>query len=84
MRQIEINKQPINTSLWLKGVDFTCDRVGLLMSGDFEMACACIRESDKAIGVSKLTNDERIEELTRFALSDEYFQLRVNLGLNCF
>lgn len=84
LRQIEINKQPINTSLWLKGVDFTCDRVGLLMSGDFEMACACIRESDKAIGVSKLTNDERIEELTRFALSDEYFQLRVNLGLNCF
>lgn len=84
LRQIESNKQPINTSLWLKGVDLTCDRAGLLLCGDFEMACACIREGDKAMAVSKLTNDERIEELTRFAMSDEYFQLRLNLGLNSF
>lgn len=81
LSQSEILKQPLNTSLWLKGVDYTCDRAGLLMSGDFEMACICIREGDKVPSVSKLTPEERIEELTRFAMSDEYFELRQNLGL---
>ncbi len=68
-----------NASAWLKAVDFTCDRAGLLLSASFEAAVACIRRDDAM--VSKLTADERIAELTKFAMSDEYFALRNLLNI---
>lgn len=78
------SNQTLNISQWLKGVDYTCDRAGLLVCGDYGMACACIREGDKVPSVSKLTVDERINELTKFAMSDEYFELRSRMNLTSY
>ena len=69
----------LNASAWLKAVDLTCDRCGLLLCADYESAVMCIRRDDAM--VSKLTADERIAELTRFAMSDEYFALRNILNI---
>jgi hypothetical protein len=68
-----------NLSAWRKGVDHTTNRVGLLVCGDLLQAVLCIK--NEQIDVSKLTVKEKIKELVLFSISDEYFQLRKELGL---
>jgi tetratricopeptide (TPR) repeat protein len=68
-----------NLSAWRKGVDHTTNRVGLLVCGDLLQAVLCIK--NEQIDVSKLTVKEKIKELVIFSISDEYFQLRKELGL---
>ena len=74
-----IKNKEMNVSAWLKAVDYSCDRAGLLLCADYETAVKCIRNED--IHISKLTADERIAELTKFAMSDEYFMLRTKLNI---
>ena len=76
-------KASVNTSAWLKACDFSCDRAALLLSCDIDTAARCIRNEDE-LRSSKLTADERIAELTKFAMSDAYFTLREHLGIQCY
>ena len=72
----------MNISEWLRAVDLTCDRVGLLYSANYGMAATLIRRDD--LKISKLTADERISELTKFAMSDEYSRLRGRLNIKTY
>ncbi|TVR02209.1 MAG: hypothetical protein EA398_08275 [Deltaproteobacteria bacterium] len=71
--------QAPNLSAWLKGVDYTASRVGMLMCGDLRQAVASVRDSATQIG--KADVKERVRDLTLFGISEEYFQLREDLGL---
>ncbi|MFA5623792.1 MAG: hypothetical protein WC966_01880 [Bradymonadales bacterium] len=72
-------KFDINTSHWLKAVDYTANRVALLLCGDLATALRNIRND--VAPISKLTNAEREEDLITFAMSDAYFELRQRLGV---
>ena len=66
-------------SAWLRGIDHTANRVGLLFSGDIRTAAECIRNEPAPIG--KETQKDRLVQLVMFGLSDDYFTLRKELGL---
>ncbi len=81
-RALDNLRSEVNVSAWLKAVDLSCDRAGLLLCSNYEIAVACIRRED--LHISKLTVDERIHELTKFAMSDEYSKLRGRLNIKTY
>ena len=70
----------VNMSRWLKAIDNTSNRVGLLLCGDVEVAMSAIKNDPTPI--SKLTIPEKEAELLQFAISEEFFQVRARLGLS--
>jgi len=79
MQQFFQSGQNPNLSAWLTAVENTANRVGLLLCGDLMTAASVIKNEQAS--VSKLTTKEKIKELVVFAISDEYFALRKELGL---
>lgn len=75
---IEKGQNP-NVSRWLRAVDHTASRVGMLMSGDPVTAVRMIDDETNTIGKADAT--EKKQELVKFAISEEYFELRQRLGL---
>jgi tetratricopeptide (TPR) repeat protein len=66
-------------SAWLRHVEHTINRVGMLLCGDLQVAAKCIKADRSAI--SKASVKEKIQELVLFVISDEYTELRERLGL---
>jgi tetratricopeptide (TPR) repeat protein len=66
-------------SAWLRGVDHTANRVGLLLSGDVQVAADWTKNDMLAIG--KEQPAERVRQLLKFSVSEDYFALRRELGL---
>jgi len=66
-------------SAWLRNVDHTASRVGLLLCGDLRQAISCIKNEAQPLGKSDVK--EKVRQLIVFAISDEYFELREELGL---
>ncbi|MBI5516486.1 MAG: tetratricopeptide repeat protein [Deltaproteobacteria bacterium] len=64
---------------WTLGVDLTADRAGFLLANDLAMALAVIRATPD--GQASAPQAERTRELRLFAVSEEYFRLRENLGI---
>lgn len=54
--------------------------MGLLLCGDIHQAATCIKNDVNAIG--KASVKDKIREMVLFSISDEYFQLRQELGLS--
>jgi tetratricopeptide (TPR) repeat protein len=69
-----------NLSEWLTAVDHTATRMGLLLCGDLQQAATAIKNDVNPIG--KSTVKDKIRELVLFSISDNYFQLRQELGLS--
>jgi tetratricopeptide (TPR) repeat protein len=68
----------IDLSSWVRGVDYTADRLGLILSGDLETSCKLIKANQHPI--SKATPKERIKELVLYSISNEHFATRNQLG----
>jgi len=68
-----------NLSRWLRYVDHTTNRVGLLICGDLETAASFVKSDRTAI--SKASVKDQIREMILFVLSDEFTELRERLGL---
>lgn len=75
---LKTGKNP-NLSRWLRHVEHTTNRVGLLVCGDLETAASFIKSDRNAL--SKAPVKEKIRELILFVISDEYTELRERLGL---
>lgn len=65
---------------YLKGIDLTADRAGLIFANDLEKALAIIRSEPAASSAPSV--GERATELIRYAYSEEYFQVRRLIGHN--
>jgi hypothetical protein len=63
-----------NLQRWVSGTDKTAVRAGLLLSNDLATALACLEKEEGQQG-------ELQKELLAFATSEEYFQLRQQLGI---
>jgi len=79
MKPILDGRVQVNMSKWLKAVDHTANRVGLILSGDMQVAMSAIKND--AAPTSKLTTAEKEAELIKYAISDEFFEVRRRLGL---
>jgi len=79
MKPIVDGKEEVNTSRWLKAVDFTANRVGLLLCGDVSTTMRAIRND--TVPISKLTTAEKEADVLHYAMSEEYFELRKRLAL---
>ena len=61
-------------------VELTACRTGFLLANDLGIAARMI-QAEPAMGTLDLTPKEKIEEILRFGVSDEYFRLREALGI---
>ena len=64
-----------NLQRWASSVDSTCNRTGLLLSGDLGAAQRVLALEDKTRA------DDRMNDLLVFVLSDRYAKLRKQLGI---
>ncbi|TXD34578.1 tetratricopeptide repeat protein [Lujinxingia vulgaris] len=79
MKQFLSKGQNPNLSEWVLAVEHTAIRMGLLICGDLHTAAGCIKSD--LVPMGKASVKEKIRELVLFSISEEYFQLREELGL---
>jgi tetratricopeptide (TPR) repeat protein len=65
---------------WAAGVDLSADRAGLIMSDDLGTAVEVIRAADPSS--SSISAAERVEEIYKYAVSEQYLAARIKLGIN--
>jgi hypothetical protein len=83
--------RPPNFELWLRGMDYSANRLGVLLCNDVGTALEVIRRSDRRLlgmpmgtteeMVACLRDVEPVGDLLRFVVSDEHFALRRAVGL---
>jgi hypothetical protein len=68
----------LDVKQWQIGVDFSADRLGLLLANDLRTAIEAIRA-----GSTELTpmQASRIKELVLFSVDENYFELRKRLRI---
>ena len=64
---------------WITAIDLTADRAGLIFCDDLQTAVEMIRTSDQRS--SSASVDERVEEVYRYSVSEQYFEIRQKLGI---
>jgi tetratricopeptide (TPR) repeat protein len=64
---------------WVAAVDLTADRAGLVLGHDLQTAVTQIRASGDA--ASSVPVADRIKDVFRFSVSDDYLRLRRRLGV---
>jgi len=65
---------------WRTATDLTANRVGLIVSNDFETAARAIATEGAAL--STMSVKDRLRDLLAYAVSEPYFQVRRHLGLH--
>ncbi|UQA56607.1 serine/threonine-protein kinase [Polyangium aurulentum] len=70
----------IDLKKWVAGVDLTADRAGFIVANDLELSQEMIKATDEAS--SAVPQKERLKELVLFSVSEEYFAIRRQLGIN--
>jgi tetratricopeptide (TPR) repeat protein len=68
-----------NLSEWLTAVDHSSSRFGLVLCGDLAKAASCVKNDTNPIG--KASVKDKIRDMVVFSISEEYFELRKQLGL---
>jgi tetratricopeptide (TPR) repeat protein len=68
----------IDLKEWVNGVDFTADRIGLLLANDLRSVTDIIKTVDDPHAPPR---DRRLQELILFAIDEAFFALRMRLGI---
>ncbi len=64
---------------WIRGVELTATRVGLLLAGDLRIASRLMKEEERSIG--DLGPDAKRGDLLSFCASEPYGELRERMGI---
>jgi golgin subfamily B member 1 len=70
----------VDLAAWIRGVELTGVRAGLLLSGDLRTAMARVRAETRSIG--ELDIEQRRADLLAFCASDRFARLRASLGVD--
>lgn len=74
-------KGSIDLNKWLNAVEFTSNRIAFLFTQDLEMIQSMFKS--ETVGVlSKADYKVKMADLLNYSISDDYFQLRKELGLS--
>lgn len=74
------NVASANVERWLRASELSGVRAGFLLGGDLSLAAKVLRQEPQAAGDA--SPNEKIKELVRFAVSDDYQALRRSLGID--
>jgi tetratricopeptide (TPR) repeat protein len=69
-----------DVAAWLRWADLSASRAGLLLGGDFDLACHAMKLEPRS--PSDLAPSDWRKEMTAFAVSDAYAELRDAIGVN--
>ncbi len=69
----------VDIDQWLKAAELTANRVGLVLSGNVNSAIKVIKEDSTPY--SRLTVNEKIDDILEYSVSETYFALREALHL---
>lgn len=64
---------------WIRSVELTAQRAGLLLAGDLRVAMRLLKEETRTI--AELTADDKRGDLLAYCASDRYAQLRERMGV---
>jgi tetratricopeptide (TPR) repeat protein len=65
---------------WAGAVELTCYRLGLIMSGDLQVAASMVSREELQVG-SMFSPQEKLKELLLYSVSEDYFAVRKALGV---
>ncbi len=72
----------VDLGKWLNAVELTANRVGFVVSNDLPVAANMLRLMDRAaVPVGGMTLEQKIADLVTYSISEEYFEVRKQLGL---
>ncbi|QQR88837.1 MAG: tetratricopeptide repeat protein [Myxococcales bacterium] len=69
-----------NVKRWIRAVELTVCRVGFLVNGELETAARMIQAEPQA-GPDDLPAKDKISEIVRYSVSEDYFEARKLLGV---
>jgi tetratricopeptide (TPR) repeat protein len=69
----------VDLAAWSSGVDLTAHRAGFLVCNDLGLAARFIQMEPVSVG--GLSAKDKIKELVLYSISEEYFELREQLGI---
>jgi hypothetical protein len=69
----------VDLAAWVRSVELTANRAGLLLCGDLTVACRRVRGEGRH--VADVTDDERRDDLLSFVASPELAELRAALSI---
>ena len=80
VRKFAEAKSEVNLNKWWTATELTANRVGFVLCNDLEVAAKMVSTEPAEIG--SLPPKEKVKELVLYSVSEEYFQVRNQLGLS--
>jgi tetratricopeptide (TPR) repeat protein len=80
VRKFAESKAEVNLNKWWSATELTANRVGFVLCNDLEVAAKMVSTEPAEIG--SLPPKEKVKELVLYSVSEEYFQVRNQLGLS--
>jgi tetratricopeptide (TPR) repeat protein len=80
VRKFAESKAEVNLNKWWTATELTANRVGFVLCNDLEVAAKMVSTEPAEIG--SLPPKEKVKELVLYSVSEEYFQVRGQLGLS--
>lgn len=83
VRQVAERGHELDAETWANAVEYTEARVALLLSGDIRIAAKGLAAEPTPLSAAcDVTAKDRLHDLFRYALSDDYFIVRKALGID--
>jgi len=79
VEQLDVRGGKVDLAAWIRSVELTANRAGMLLAGDLGLAMRMLREERR--GIAELTFDDRRADLLGFSASRAYADLRAKLGI---
>jgi len=80
VRKFAESKAEVNLNRWWTATELSANRVGFVLCNDLEVAAKMVSTEPAEIG--SLPPKEKVKELVLYSVSEEYFQVRGQLGLS--
>jgi hypothetical protein len=79
VERLDVRGGKVDLAAWIRGVELTANRAGMLLAGDLTVATRMLREEQRAI--ADLTFEDRRADLLGWSASRAYADLRAQLGI---
>jgi tetratricopeptide (TPR) repeat protein len=82
VQQLEARDGRVDLAAWIRNVELTAQRAGLLLCGDLAVGTARLRAEVETRAIAELTFDEKRGDLLAFSTSDKFARARALLGVS--
>ncbi len=79
IEQLTAGKKELVLGPWVEAIEDSANRVGLIFCDNLQVAKECLRSEARSI--SQRSIQERLDALVEYSMSEKYFAVRAELGL---